>query len=493
MALASIIPPSNRVPGIFLKVSLGVGARTALDATRKVLIVGNKLSGGTAAVELPYLISGPDDAATYFGRGSELHMMAIAAFAANPSVVLYAIAITASGGTAASGTLVFASSATSAGTCRVWVRGEMIEIPVANGDAAATVAAAVEAAIDDQTDWPVTAGVVSGTVTVTAKHAGPRGNHIALRAELVDVTGLTVTPPAGGFLTSGATSDAPANAIAAAAGDRYYYYALPYTDSVNLALFETSLDSLDEPENGKRAVYVAACIDTPANAITLATGQNFARGQIAWAEGSEDYPGCIAAALAAYRARYESSDPAANISGEEIPGLHPSPRPTDVPTGTELQNAINNGLTPIAKTAGGGMRLVRNCTTRTLDADGNPDYRVLDAHKVSVADFVADDLEVFLADRFRGFKLADDDPDGELPPNGVATPATIKDAFAGRLVGYDAGNPRASVVLLENTEDNLAQLVVERATAPAGRVNASVPIDVIDHLLQIGADVRQVG
>lgn len=492
MALPSIISIGNRVPGMYVRVSLGVGVRNGLDATRRVIAFGNKTSAGTATVATLYRVSSPDDARTYFGAGSELHLAAIAAFHVHPSVELWCVAITEAG-TAASGTLVFAGTATAAGTVRVWVRGDLIEIPIVVGDASTAVAAAVEAAIDDMTDWPVTAGVVSSTVTVTAKNTGPRGNHLALRCEIVDGTGISVTPPAAGFLTSGATSDAPANAITAAAGDEFYYYALPYTDGTNLDLFETSLDALDEPEQGKRAHYIAASIDTPANAITLATGRNFARGTIVWEEGGEDYPLVMAVSLAAHRARYESSNPAANMSGTAIPGLRPSPRAGDTPTATELMNAINNGLTPLKRARDGSMLLVRNCTTRSQDSAGNPDYRVLDAHKVSVCDFLASDIETFLADRFSGFLLADDRSDGEPPAPGVATPLVVRDAFASRLTTYDANNQRAVLPLLENVETLLESLVCERAAAPAGRVNASVPVDPVDHLLQVATDVRQVG
>jgi len=415
-----------------------------------------------------------------------------ACVAVHPSVELWVIIITEAG-TAATGTLVFAGTATQAGTVRVYVRGDLIEVAIAVGDTAAVVATAVEAAIDDQTDWPVTAGVVTSTVTVTAKNLGVRGNRIALRAEIVDGSGITVTPPAAGYLTGGATSDNPATAITAAAGDEYYYYALPYDDATNLDLFEASLDSLDEPEQGKRAVYIAGCIDTPANAITLATGRNFARGSIVWEEGSEDYPLVMAVSLAAHRARNESTNPAANMSGTAIPGLRPSPRAADVPTATELSNAINNGLSPLRRTRDGSMLLVRNCTTRTLDSAANPDYRVLDAHKVSVCDFLASDIETFLADRFTGFLLADDREDGEPPAPGVATPLTVRDAFASRLSTYDANNQRAILPLLERVDELLESLVVERASAPAGRLNAAITADVVDHLLQVATDVRQVG
>src|SRR3989304_2118392 len=105
MAL-SIFDTSNKVPGSYIDVVFGVGARSAGDAARRVLLIGNRTTAGSATVAVPVLVPSVDDAITLFGSGSELHQMAKAAFAANPGVTLYARPVAESGGTAASGPIL---------------------------------------------------------------------------------------------------------------------------------------------------------------------------------------------------------------------------------------------------------------------------------------------------------------------------------------------------------------------------------------------------
>lgn len=50
MTLASVIPSSNKVPGTFLKVSLGVGPRSSGASPRHVVLVGNKTTSGSMAL-----------------------------------------------------------------------------------------------------------------------------------------------------------------------------------------------------------------------------------------------------------------------------------------------------------------------------------------------------------------------------------------------------------------------------------------------------------
>src|SRR5690242_17392064 len=107
MPITSIIDTSIKTPGAFMKVSLGVGARSAGDAAVKLLLFGNKTSSGTMIVAKVYPVYSEDDVKTYAGRGSELHLMVRATLRANPAATIYIVAVAESGGTAASGTLTF--------------------------------------------------------------------------------------------------------------------------------------------------------------------------------------------------------------------------------------------------------------------------------------------------------------------------------------------------------------------------------------------------
>lgn len=488
MALAPVIPASNKVPGTWVQVSLGVGPSSAGDAPRKIMLTGNMTSGGSATVETIYQILSKDEAATYFDAGSELHRMAIKAFLVYPSAEVYACAITESAGTAASGTCVFAGTATAAGSVEVeCVDGEKISVAVASGDAHTVVSPAVAAAINDETDWPVTAADVTGTTTVTAKHKGPRGNSIPLRCTSL-AAGITVTPPATGYLTSGATDDDPATALTAIEPVRYHYFALPYIDATNIAKYKTHISTGAEPLNGKRQVWIAGCIDTLANATTLATGLNDGRGQLLWIEKGDTIPSEMAAAMAAYRAYCESVKLAHNYDGDVLKGVVSQDDTADYPTGASLASALNNGITPLQSQADGSVKICRSITTRSQDSASNPSYNVLDSSKVIVPDGVADDIQAeFAGEKWRNRTIDVGDEDGAPVSEDGVTTTMIDDEIYGILRDHEeAGNT-------ENVDANRLALKTEIAANPDGRFIASVPVDVVEGFHQLDVDVRQIG
>ena len=487
MTLASVIPASDKVPGVFMKVSLGVGPATAADAPRKILLFGNKTSAGSAVVEKVYAVVSADDAETLFGIGSELYIMARAALRANPSAALFAIVMTASVGVSASGTVTITGPATAAGSVSAFILGEEIVAAVASGDTATTIASALAAAINARTDLPVTASPAAGVVTITFRHGGPRGNRTSLRTSANATAGVTATASAA-YLASGATSDSPANALDAIAVGRYHYLVAPYDDSTNINLFRTHVQDEAGPTIGHREQVVGASIDTLANATTLATAVNESRIQVAWHYNADDLPSVIASTLAGLRAAQESSDPAANLDGLILTRIKPQNTDADRPEYAELVSALNNGLTALLPDTAGNVTITRSITSRSRDAAGNANYNVLDTSKVTVPDFMADDITVGFAAEFSQFKLAPDDEDGEPPPAGaaIATPSTIRDWIEARLVGYQETG------LIVNVAANLPSLVVEIG-ATSGRVNASIPADVIEGLHQFAGDVRQIG
>ena len=100
---------SRKTPGVFLNVILGGAASSPAASPIKILLMGNKsaaisvssptlaLPAGTIAVNTPIALASEDDAATYFGLGSEVHVMARAVFAQYPDATLYGIALAAAG------------------------------------------------------------------------------------------------------------------------------------------------------------------------------------------------------------------------------------------------------------------------------------------------------------------------------------------------------------------------------------------------------------
>jgi phage tail sheath gpL-like len=489
VAITSVISDSNRVPGTYTLVSLGVGVRSSGGVTRHVVCFGNMTSAGAATVGVEYDVFSEDDARALFGAGSELFLMCQAAILANPGVALKAIAITESAGAAATGTIVYTGPATSSGTRGVTVLGEEIQVAVNSADTATVVGAAVAAAINAKTDWPVTATAATGTVTITAKNKGPRGNSLAVRERNISGTGIAATPPATGYLTSGASSDDPQAALDAIASVKRRYLVSPYQDATNLTKFKTHVNAEKAPEVGHRKQCVFASIDTLANTTTVATGLNEPRMQCAWQYLADQPPSIVAAAVAARRAARESTNTGYNFDGEIVSSVKPHYLKTNQPINSQLVSALNNGITPLQSANDGSVSIVRSITTRSRDSLSNVDYRVLDTSKVSVPDDGADRFELTFADRYVGFNASQDPPDGAVAPSGVLTPSLCRDT------AYEILSQMESEGLLEvgSVEARKAQILFELSTSAAGRFNGVLPMDVIEGAHQYVTEIRQVG
>ncbi|GAG09333.1 unnamed protein product, partial [marine sediment metagenome] len=267
---------------------------------------------------------------------------------------------------------------------------------------------------------PVTAGDAAGTTTVTAKLDGPRGNYIPVRCTSL-AAGLAVAEPATGYLTGGATSDDPANALAVLAPVRYHYVVPPYEDATNLADYKAHCVDNAEPLQGRRQQWVGSSIDTLANTTTLATTLNASRGQIAWEENGDTLPSEMNAALAAYRALKDGTSVSWNYDGDVLKGVVAQNDTADYPTGAALASALNNGITPLQSQADGTVKIVRSITSRSQDAAGNPSYNVLDTSKVTVPDGLADEIQAeFAGERWRNRNIDVGDSDGApVSENGV--------------------------------------------------------------------------
>ncbi len=528
------VPASRKTPGVAFNVILGGAGTSAGIAPVRIMLLGNMIAtaitgssptlsvaAGTASVENVYPVASDTDALALFGAGSELHRMSAAVLSQYPSATLFACPVAESGGTAASGVLTFATTATAAGTVRFNLCGEVIDVAVASGDTVTTIAAAAAAAINNANALPYTAQNSSGVLTFTAKHKGPRGNvdvvdAYFLASGAVTATRITTSSTASGFgttgtwsstgtigneitLSSGSTADNFANALAAIEPSRYDRIVVACIDSTNLGRVSTALTTQAGPTIQKLQQGIAASVDTYANSISLAAGLNAARMSMAWHFASALPPPDVAAQYAAARVGGdagvasaaipgEGDDPAANLNGLELATITAQRTVADQPTATEIENALNNGLTPLAPSVDrpGFVTVVKAITTRA-SANGVPNYAVLGTQSVTVPDYVADFLRSDLRTTYRGFKLAPDSADG-LPPTAprVVTPSIARGHIARRLAAMEAQG------ILINVAANLPLLVVEIDTNNPARLNCEIPAAVIPGLDIIAGNIRQL-
>jgi hypothetical protein len=191
------------------------------------------------------------------------------------------------------------------------------------------------------------------------------------------------------------------------------------------------------------------------------------------------YQFMLSASTAALRSRKESSDPAVNLCYEAVPGI---PAPETLARKSELNDAIRLGWTPLVP-SGSDVVILRSVTT-AADASQNT-YPVLDTTKVTVTDFVADNIQIKMLNRYKGFKLA---PDTDIPPpSRTATPNGVKAS----LLEWLREHERAGQITL--VTDLAERIKVEIADNDDGRLNFEVPEDVIG-IFAVGAgNITQIG
>ena len=347
---------STKTPLVKLAVILGGAGTSVGESPKKILLIGNMIataltgsapsftvSAGTwlasgAAKEEPVQVFSADDAATKFGRGSELHRMALKVFDQYKAATLWCCPVAEASNTKASATLTFVGSATAAGTIRLMIAGKQIDVGYASGDTVTAIATACATAIRDQgLDLPVTAQFAAGVLTVTARNGGPRGNDLAFRAYHVNgndiiaigtsttANGTAATITGSGKLASGATADSATNALAAIANTRFDRIAVAFNDTTNIAAVGSQVDTMAAIDTMKWQQVIAGSIKSPSNATADAATLNKSRIQLVAAENCDATPGEMAAQVAAARlignavtggsVIGEATDPATNLDG----------------------------------------------------------------------------------------------------------------------------------------------------------------------------------
>lgn len=497
---------NDPVPGTYVEINFAQGEASKGTTTYPILLIGNKLSTGSATAGT--VIYGPfglqstplvteADAIALFGQGSELHRMWRRAIAKNKDTPIFAIVVAESAGASATLVLTFTTTATANGNVRLYMGDEFVDTPIVSGDNVTTIATNVKNSVNAMGNWAVTAGNVAGVLTLTAKQKGPRGNWLRGSATITGTgVGTAVDVIAQTFFTGGTTADTNATALSTIIASRFYYIVSAAEDSTQFGALVTQINSQATPTTGIRQRAFCGSVDTEANAQTIAIAVNAARAELIWMEKSDWTPSELAADAVALYALGE----AAGINGMRCNwdslGLGPDtldtlwtvpyPRSGTIPTRTVIKGALNNGLTPIGITAMGKTYLVSRITTRSL-TNSISDYRIRDAHKVTICDFFGDDLQAKFALQFSGKKIGPDPKTGQrIQGPSVVTPRVALAAIVQLVDDYDKAD------LLQDADIIKASSYCIQEASPKTRLSAKIPLRPIDVLHQSALSIDQV-
>ena len=478
------IPATIRTPLYYAEVDAS-RAGTFLPQYR-TLMIAQRLSTGSMPAGSLTLVTSASQAADFGGVGSMAHRMMTAYRQNNPTDEVWMYLMDDAGAAAAaSGSIAVTGAATQSGTLSIYIAGQRIRVGVTSGDNAATVATNIAAALT--TDLPVTGAAATGTVTLTARHAGLAGNSIDVRINHGGTAAGEQTP-AGLTIAvtgmSGGTANPDISAAWAAIGDEpFRYIVMPYTDSANLDSLRDELARRWGATVMRYSLGFSAAVDTIAGLDTLGSNRNDPYTTIMGIQGSLAPPWEIAAAYAGNAALSLTIDPARPLQTLVLRGIA-VPSITDLNTLTESETLLHSGIAT-AYAQAGLMRITREVSTYQKDAFNNPDTAFLDLTTAATVAYLSESLGARATSKFPRHKLADDGTKFGAG-QAILTPAIWRAEVIALALDWERKG------LVEGVSDgrfgNL--LIVERDVSDPNRLNTILPPDLVNGLRVLGVKVQ---
>ena len=475
------IPNTTRTPNVYAEIDNSRALQGLASNPHKALIIGQKISAGSVSLQTLIAITRDNLADGYFGTGSELARMCNVFKNNNPNTELYAIAVSAGGAAVqASAFIDFDIAMNSAdlsyaGTYYLMINGTEIPIALTSGMSGKAIGSTVMATVNGSTYsyLPVTVstGTTSaGSVFFSAVCSGTQGNYINIRANYYTgestIRTIFAVDPIIVSMAGGTVGGDLDDVWSVVEGEQFHYIIQPYIDAANLTSIENELADRFDPTEDLQGHGFTAVRGTQASCTTLGNSRNSPHNTIMGCYDSPTAPEEWAAALGAVAAKYLNIDPARPLHFLKLKGILPPPVESRF-TRAERELLLYDGIATSITDTGGNQVIERCITTYQANALGLPDWSYLDVQTMATLGEIRYQFKTRMSNRFISprFKLADDGFNIQ-PGSYVATPSLVKDEIIALfLLLRDRG-------LIENIEDFKENLVVERDTADANRINA---------------------
>lgn len=455
------------------------------QTTNRGLIIGQKLSAGTATANVAFLAFSRDQVNAACGAGSMAALMYAAWRKQDPYGEVWILPLADDpSGAAATGSISLVASSAQVGTIPLYLAGVNVPVAVNTADTATAIATAMVAAINATPGLPCTAAV-DGTnayqVDLTAIHKGLALNDIDIRFAYLGTQGgeqmpagvtATVTAFSGGTQNPSLTT-----ALANLPTRPYDYIALPYTDSASLTAIKTFLSRATGRWSPIKLLFGIAYTAYRGNMGALAsfgTGQN---GEVVDCVGFYDSPTPAwleAADWAAVHARSLTINPAIPMQEVALNLLAP-PEASRFDIG-ERNTLLYDGISTFTVQDDGTVLIDRSITMYQTNPSGLPDDSFLDIETMATLTYVLRYMTAQLATMFRRKILV---PDGTriVPGSMMASPSTVSGAT---IAIYSALAGRGLVTDVAAFEKGVNAQKVAR-----GQVRVYLPITIADQLRQL--------
>jgi phage tail sheath gpL-like len=480
------VPSSLRVPFVTAEFDASRAAQGPALLAYRALLIGQKITAGTGTADALYRVTSADDVVTYAGRGSMLHRMALAYFAANKSTETWIGVLADDGsGVAATGTMTVTGPATAAGTLALYIGGTLVRVAVTSGMTANQCATAIGAAVGlvgGSTNLPVYAAVSTNVVTLHAKNKGECGNDIDVRLNYQGEKTPAGIAVAIVGMASGATNP-DLDGLIATLGDQWFHVlAHPYTDATSLTALEAELSSRNGPLRMVDGVAITATALSYSSAATLGDSRNSPHNVIVRAGRFPTPPMEVAAHLAGVVAYHSAIDPARPLQTLPLPWIK-APADADRDTLEERNLLLYDGISTMNIAAGDLVQIERLITTYQENASGSEDTAYLSVETLFTLMYARFSFRARMSSRYPRHKLAND---GTRFASGQA----VMTPKLGRAEAIAWFRELEDIGLFEGFEQFKTDLVVERNVSDPNRLDFLLPPDLINMLVVSAAKVQ---
>ena len=487
------IPANLRVPLFYAEVNAGY---QPFQGPSRTLLIGQKLAGGSAVVNVPIRLDG--DPQALFGAGSQMADMAFWARASHPFGEIWALPLADPTGAAQLHTLTIATGILgNVGTLSVYIGGEKVSVAVGQADTNAVVATNLAAAINQgyykfnqPMAFPVVASAATNVVTLTARNVGALAAKLGVSKDQVGDEGalqqyLTIAA------TTAGTGVPTLGAALAALGDMEFdFICSPYADTTSLDVIRDFLGPVSgrwSPMLQLYGHYFTTMFDTVSNQAAFGNGRNDPNVSILGVTDSPTPPWRWAAAFGATVAAdknlggevdqaYRISRPVQTLV---LTGIRPPVLKGNWPTILQKNQLYQDGIASYMVQTDGTVALERAVTTYQTNSYGQPDISWLDVETRLQSVYFVRYLRQRITQKYGRCALANDNPSGNP---GIVTAKILKAECIHIYVELENGG------LVDNSDLFARSLVVERSSDP-NRVNAYLPIDVVNQLRVFAANV----
>lgn len=500
------IPDGLRTPEVYIEIDNSRALKGLVQNPHKALIIGQKTTAGTVPELTLVAITRDNLADGYFGLGSITARMCNKFKENNPNTELYALALDSiAGGIEASTTIDFsrhvedADAFSGTGTFHLMINGEYLPYTMESNQSVSGMVTNYESMINEGSilGLPVKAVFAHGAgvsmLHLSAVCSGSVGNYIDVRVNYYEgqstpahlfSTVAAMNASVHNSLLGGAVNADIGTAWAVIGGEQFHYIVQPYIDPTNLTALETELEGRFGPLENLQGHGFTCRRGLYASCASLGNTRNSPHNTIIGMDDGPNSPEEWAAAWGAVAAWNLNNDPARPLHFLKLDGIMPPPISSRF-IRSERDNLLYDGIATHIVDSGGNVLIERSITTYRETAVGTLDPSYLDIQTLATLSEIRYQYKARMVSRYLipRFKLADDSFPAQ-PGSKVARPKDVKaETIALFTLLYQKG-------LIENLDEFIDNLVVERSLTDVNRIDVLLSPDLINQFRLLAAQIQ---